>query len=44
MSAQAQFAPALEAALACGTLAVIELKLDPDMLSTGASLSDLGTR
>jgi acetolactate synthase-1/2/3 large subunit len=38
---QAQFAPALEAARAAGTLAVIELKLDPDMLSTGQSLSDL---
>ena len=38
---QANFAPALEAALACGTLAVIELKLDPDMLSTGTSLSGM---
>jgi len=38
---QAQFAPAFDAARACGTLAVIELKLDPDMLSTGQSLSDL---
>ncbi|SFI99000.1 thiamine pyrophosphate-binding protein [Jannaschia pohangensis] len=40
---QANFAPALEAALACGTLAVIELKLDPDMLSTGTSLSEMRT-
>ena len=38
---QEQFAAAFEAARACGTLAVIELKLDPDMLSTGQSLSDL---
>ncbi len=38
---QADFAPALDAALASGTLAVIELRLDPDMLSTGASLSDM---
>ncbi|WP_179380212.1 thiamine pyrophosphate-binding protein [Jannaschia marina] len=38
---QAEFAPALDAARACGTLAVIELLLDPDMLSTGASLSDM---
>ena len=38
---QAAFAPALEAALAAKTVAVIELRLDPDMLTTGASLSDL---
>ncbi len=38
---QDDFAPALDAALACGTLAVIHLKLDPDMLSTGASLSGM---
>ncbi|CTQ48629.1 thiamine pyrophosphate-binding protein [Jannaschia donghaensis] len=38
---QDDFAPALEAALACGTLAIIELKLDPDMLTPGASLSDM---
>lgn len=38
---QAEFAPALKAALASGVLSVIELKLDPDMLSTGASLSDM---
>ena len=38
---QDEFAPALKAAMACGTVAVIELKLDPDMLTTGASLSDL---
>ncbi len=44
VTAQADFAPALEAARACGKLAVIELRLDPDMLSTGASLSDLAGR
>ncbi|WP_299840030.1 thiamine pyrophosphate-binding protein [uncultured Jannaschia sp.] len=38
---QADFAPALDAALASGTVAVIELRLDPDMLTTGAALSDL---
>jgi acetolactate synthase-1/2/3 large subunit len=41
VGSQDEFAPALEAALACGTLAVIELKLDPDMLTPGASLSDM---
>lgn len=40
---QKAFAPALDAALACGTLALIHLQLDPDMLSTGASLSDMGS-
>jgi acetolactate synthase-1/2/3 large subunit len=38
VEAQEAFAPALEAALACGTVAVIELVLDRAMLSTGASL------
>ena len=38
---QGAFAPALEAAMSCGTVAVIHLRLDPDMLSTGASLSDM---
>jgi acetolactate synthase-1/2/3 large subunit len=42
VEAQDAFAPALDAALTCGTVAVIHLKLDPDMLSTGASLSDMG--
>jgi len=37
----AEFAPAMEAARASGTLAVIELCLDPDMLGTGVNLSDL---
>ncbi len=41
VAAQEEFAPALDAALACGTLAVIHLKLDPDMLTPGASLSDM---
>jgi acetolactate synthase-1/2/3 large subunit len=39
VEAQEAFAPALEAALACGTVAVIELVLDRAMLSTGASLA-----
>ena len=38
---QANFAPAFEAALAAKCLAVIDLKLDPDMLSTGQSLTDM---
>ena len=38
---QDHFAPAFERAKASGLLSVIELKLDPDMLSTGQSLSDL---
>ncbi|SDY67014.1 acetolactate synthase-1/2/3 large subunit [Jannaschia faecimaris] len=38
---QEDFAPALKAALACGRFAVIELKLDRDMLTPGASLSDM---
>lgn len=38
---QAEFAPALAAARAASVFSVIELKLDPDMLSTGASLSDM---
>jgi acetolactate synthase I/II/III large subunit len=41
---QDDFAPAFQRARASGTLAVIELKLDPDMLSTGQSLSDLRAR
>ncbi|KIT18008.1 thiamine pyrophosphate-binding protein [Jannaschia aquimarina] len=35
---QASFAPALAEARACGTLAIIHLKLDPRMLSTGTDL------
>jgi len=38
---QADFAAAFARAQASGTLAVIELKLDPDMLTTGQSLSQL---
>ncbi|TFL17629.1 thiamine pyrophosphate-binding protein [Jannaschia formosa] len=38
---QEAFAPALEAALTAERLAVIELMLDRDVLSPGASLSDL---
>jgi acetolactate synthase I/II/III large subunit len=41
---QDAFAAAFERARSSGTLAVIELKLDPDMLSTGQSLSDLCAR
>jgi acetolactate synthase I/II/III large subunit len=41
---QNDFAPAFQRAKALGTLSVIELKLDPDMLSTGQSLSDLRAR
>ncbi|UWQ21275.1 thiamine pyrophosphate-binding protein [Jannaschia sp. W003] len=37
---QSEFAPALEAARACGKLAVIHLHLDPRMLSPGADLPD----
>ena len=37
---QADFASALAQARAAATFSVIELKLDPDMLTTGASLSD----
>jgi len=36
----ADFAAAFERAQAAGTLAVIELQVDPNMLSTGASLSE----
>ncbi|MGB3406054.1 MAG: thiamine pyrophosphate-dependent enzyme, partial [Jannaschia sp.] len=38
---QAAFAPALAAARAAATFSVIELKLDPDMLTTGMSLSQM---
>ena len=38
---QADFAAAFARAQDAGTLAVIELKLDPDMLTTGQSLSQL---
>ncbi len=44
VEAQDGFAPALEAAMASPTFSIIELKLDPDMLSTGASLSDMARR
>ncbi|MCK0167587.1 thiamine pyrophosphate-binding protein [Jannaschia sp. S6380] len=40
VAAQDEFAPALSAALTCGTPAVIELRLDGRMLSPGASLPD----
>ncbi|MBM2576184.1 thiamine pyrophosphate-binding protein [Jannaschia sp. Os4] len=36
---QSAFAPALDAALGCGRLALIHLKLDARMLSTGADLA-----
>ena len=38
---QAEFAPAFERARASGVVSVIEIKLDPDVLATGVSLSDL---
>ncbi|WP_371156523.1 thiamine pyrophosphate-binding protein [Jannaschia sp. 2305UL9-9] len=38
---QADFAPALTAARAASVFSVIEVRLDPDMLTTNASLSDL---
>jgi acetolactate synthase-1/2/3 large subunit len=38
---QAQFAPALARALAAGRLAVIHLKLDPEMLTTGATVTQV---
>ena len=38
---QAEFPAAFARAQAAGTLAVIELKLDPDMLTTGQSLSQI---
>ncbi|RUS61038.1 thiamine pyrophosphate-binding protein [Pseudorhodobacter sp. E13] len=38
---QADFPAAFARAQAAGTLAIIELKLDPDMLTTGQSLSQL---
>ncbi|MES2145654.1 MAG: thiamine pyrophosphate-binding protein [Pseudomonadota bacterium] len=41
---QDDFAAAFQRAKASGTLSVIEMKLDPDMLSTGQSLSDLRVR
>jgi acetolactate synthase-1/2/3 large subunit len=41
VTTQAEFAPAFARAQAAGTLAVIELKLDPDMLTTGQSLSQV---
>lgn len=39
VSRQEDFAPAFARAQAAGTLAVLELKLDPEALSTGATLS-----
>jgi acetolactate synthase-1/2/3 large subunit len=44
VTATAQFADAFEMAKANGGLQIIELKLDPDMLATGFSLSDLAAR
>jgi len=41
VAADAEFAPAFERALASGGVAVIDLKLDPDALTTTQSLSDL---
>ncbi|MEL6571861.1 MAG: thiamine pyrophosphate-binding protein [Pseudomonadota bacterium] len=41
---QAVFAPAFARAQAARTVAVIEIILDPDVLATGASLSDLVAR
>lgn len=41
VTTEAEFAPAFARAKAAGTLAVIELKLDPDMLTTGQSLSQV---
>ncbi len=41
---QGAFAGAFERARASGTVAVIEVVLDPDVLATGASLSDLATQ
>ena len=38
------FAPAFERALACGRPAVIDLRVDPDAISTTATLSALGNR
>ena len=38
---QADFAAAFARAQVSGTLAVIELKLDPDMLTTGQSLAQV---
>ncbi|NBC34323.1 MAG: thiamine pyrophosphate-binding protein [Alphaproteobacteria bacterium] len=40
----ASFAPACERALAAGGPALIDLRLDPDAISTTASLADLGGR
>jgi len=37
----ADFPGAMEAARAAGTVAVIELRLDPEMLTTGATISDV---
>lgn len=42
VTTQADFADAFARAQASGTVAVIEVKLDRDVLSTGASLSSLG--
>jgi acetolactate synthase-1/2/3 large subunit len=42
VAATAEFAPALERALDAGRLAVLELKIDPDVISTKTTLSALG--
>ena len=44
VTTQAQFAGAFQRAQDSGTVAVIEVVLDRDVLSTGASLSDLAAR
>lgn len=41
VTAQDEFAPAFERAQASGVVSIIEVMLDPDVLATGASLSDL---
>lgn len=41
VTAQDQFAPALARARAAGTLAVIELRLDPEMLSTAMTVTQM---
>lgn len=41
VTTQAEFAPAFERAKESGVVSVIEVKLDPDVLATGFSLSDL---
>ncbi len=41
VESDAEFPAALEAAIASGTMAVIELKLDPEMLTTGQTVSEV---